>query len=151
MANRSPFSNPFYIKMDKNDNIYQQYSSPSIMDPLKRVGVDSYYDDFYLLNKNTIGLKKHIFNNPNWDPEKFKELLLNYWLDSGVCNGYWYLMEDQVSFEKDKIVFLDGCNDVCEIHRISIIVPITEDDPYYEQALAAYRGDYFDRHGKSRL
>ena len=127
------------LRMDNFGRLYQRHYCPYLPECVKSFGVDCYSDDFYKINKNTIGLKKHLFENPKWDCEKFKQFLLEKY--SNHANGFMYLLDGQVEFENDKFIQLDKCNDA-ELHNLSVIVEITEDDPYYEEALNAYRGYY---------
>lgn len=127
------------LRMDSSGRLYQRHYSPYLPECVKAFGVYCYSDDFYKISKNTLGLKKHLFENPNWDCEKFKQFLLEKY--SNHANGFMYLLDGQVEFENDRFVQLDKCNDV-ELHNLSVIVEITEDDPCYEEALNAYRGYY---------
>ena len=131
--------NKYNLRMDDSGRLYQRHYGPNLPECVKSFGVYCCYDDFYKINKNTIGLKKHLFGNPNWDCEKFKQFLLEKY--SNYANGFMYLLDGQVEFENDKFIQLDKCNDA-ELHNLSVIVEITEDDPYYEEALNAYRGYY---------
>lgn len=136
---KTTFTNKYHVVMDNNGRLYQKHFGPYLPEVVNSFGVDCYYDDFYKINKNTIGLKKHLFENPKWDCEKFKQFLLEKY--SNHANGFMYLLDGQVEFENDKFIQLDKCNDA-ELHNLSVIVEITEDDPYYEEALNAYRGYY---------
>lgn len=131
--------NKYNLRMDNSGRLYQRHYGPNLIECIKSFGVDCYYDDFYKIDKNTIGLKKHLFSNPNWDCEKFKQFLLEKY--SSHANGFMYLLDNQVEFENDKFIQLDKCNDA-DLHNLSVIVEITEDDPCYEEALNAYRGYY---------
>ena len=119
--------------MDNNGRLYQKHFGPFLPEVMKSFGVDCYYDDFYMVNKNTIGLKKHITDNPNWNTDKFMNFLIkNY------SNFFLNLVQDQYSIENDKIIALDKFNQP-EPRNMTILVKITEDDPMYEDALKAYR------------
>ena len=131
--------NKYNLRMDNSGRLYQRHCGPNLTECVKSFGVDCYYDDFYKIDKNTIGLKKHLFENPNWDCEKFKQFLLEKY--SNHANGFMYLLDGQVEFENDKFIQLDKCNDA-ELHNLSVIVEITEGDPCYEEALNACRGYY---------
>ena len=133
---KTAFTNKYHIVMDNNGRLYQKHFGPFLPEVMKSFGVDCYYDDFYMVNKNTIGLKKHITDNPNWDPDKFMNFLIkNY------SNFFLNLVQDQYSIENDKIIALDKFNQP-EPRNMTILVKITEDDPCYEEALNAYRGYY---------
>lgn len=130
---KTAFMNKYHVVMDNNGRLYQKHFGPYLPEVMKSFGVDCYYDDFYMVNKNTIGLKKHIIDNPNWDPDKFMNFLIkNY------SNFFLNLVQDQYSIENDKIIALDKFNQP-EPRNMTILVKITEDDPMYEEALKAYR------------
>lgn len=130
---KTAFTNKYHIVMDNNGRLYQKHFGPFLPEVMKSFGVDCYYDDFYMVNKNTIGLKKRITDNPNWDPDKFMNFLIkNY------SNFFLNLVQDQYSIENDKIIALDKFNQP-EPRNMTILVRITEDDPMYEEALKAYR------------
>lgn len=130
---KTTFTNKYHIVMDNNGRLYQKHFGPFLPEVMKSFGVDCYYDDFYMVNKNTIGLKKHITDNPNWDPDKFMNFLIkNY------SNFFLNIVQDQYSIENDKIIALDKFNQP-EPRNMTILVRITEDDPMYEEALKAYR------------
>lgn len=130
---KTAFTNKYHIVMDNNGRLYQKHFGPFLPEVMKSFGVDCYYDDFYMVNKNTIGLKKHITDNTNWDPDKFMNFLIkNY------SNFFLNLVQDQYSIENDKIIALDKFNQP-EPRNMTILVKITEDDPMYEEALKAYR------------
>lgn len=130
---KTAFTNKYHIVMDNNGRLYQKHFGPYLPEVMKSFGVDCYYDDFYMVNKNTIGLKKHITDNPNWNPDKFMNFLIkNY------SNFFLNLVQDQYSIENDKIIALDKFNQP-EPRNMTILVRITEDDHMYEEALKAYR------------
>lgn len=130
---KTAFTNKYHVVMDNNGRLYQKHFGPFLPEVMKSFGVDCYYDDFYMVNKNTIGLKKHITDNHNWDPDKFMNFLIkNY------SNFFLNLVQDQYSIENDKIIALDKFNQP-EPRNMTILVRITEDDPMYEEALKAYR------------
>lgn len=127
------FNNKYRIKIDNKGRLYQQNTLLFLPEKIKSFGVYCYCDDFYLINKNTIGLKKHIYDNENWSPDKFKQYLIDKYQD--LSNK----IEEQFNFEKCSITQVDSFNNVVDPCYLFIVDEIKEDDPFYNKALEAYR------------